>query len=137
MNYQVMTNLYTNLEQSKLLKDWGAPPSPEYNWIGLQHQETGRESERVFHKSYQFELDDEWKRYAIKRLSPAYTLGELIDWLGDSFSAINYKGNSRFNSFSIHGKKRDIEDSRACGNGDNPLEAVFNLCRALHENREA
>ena len=107
----------TTLEQSNRLKELGAPQEvSHYSWYKdekwqgpysrLEWDEIGYGNE---------------KRYA------AYTLSELIEWLGDDFHFLQRKDNGLFYCISAFEK----EVQTLYGPGATPLDAVFALCEAV------
>ncbi len=117
-----MNNITVSLEQAKRLKEWGAPQNTEFNWIIVD------DGPQVFHNSKEFELSD--YKFAIYKGCAAYTLSELLEWLGDDFNQIrnmhdDYRG--RYAAYNY----TDNRDEYAEAYGDTPLDAVFALCEAV------
>ena len=116
----------TNLEQSQKLKELGLPQDMTYVWVKNTYD--GK-----------YFLREKVKGHA--ELC-AYTLDELIEYLGDSFGHLcRWEGDSGVIWFAseqltIDGKYNSSEikayDSRGCS-GRTPLEAVYNLVVAIKE----
>ena len=113
--------------ESKLLKEWGADQDTNFTWC-LNAYALGNQAV-LYRKSYDYcEYPGPGDvEYA------AYTLGELIDWLPEggcySFTGPSADPSAVWQAARLNGY--------ANGKGETLIEAVFNLCRALHEKGEA
>ena len=125
-----MNNLVTTLEQSKLLEEWGAPQKDLFYWMKMQDPTIYGDSPE---KAYTLVINDEDLTSENKFNSDtdfsAYTLGELIDWLGYDFRNLEKVGKNWIALSNFLNGQNNVFRSF----GKTSLEAVFNLCRAVHE----
>lgn len=106
-----MEHLTTNLEQSKLLKEWGAPQNTVYFYGDGTLYMGGKKPP----ESYVF---------GKKEYCSAYTLQELINWLGDDFIDITHNRVDPY-YFCYYAREEKMVQ------GSTPLEAVFLLAQAI------
>lgn len=106
-----MERLVTSLLQSQWLKEAGAPQDTANVWIKASHSGHWFVRERV--KGHE-ELS-------------SFTLQELMEWLGDDLEEVYHDPQCEGWFAYSTGRKKDT------GAFVNPLEAVFNLCSAIHE----
>lgn len=107
----------TNLEQSRLLKEWGAPQDTTFRWF----QWDGRERLVTVSENSYFEDNGGISL----QICAANSIEELIEWLGDDFKSLQrHEGyaNAFGYQWTVNGGKKIFETS---------LEAVFNLCEAV------
>ena len=98
----------TTIEQSKRLKEWGAPQT-------LRTKVHGEPMPKEqLPEGYQFKREE----YA------AYDLESLIGWLGEV--RLDCPGDGKFVAYQGH------SDDYWEGVGHTPLEAVYVLCLAIH-----
>ncbi len=108
-----MQNLVTTLEQSKQLKEWGAPQDTCFGYYGDELYLSGdMENRRYYH--------------LVAKSSAAYTFQELVEWLGDDFISLHKEVLP--DSVDDGWSAEDFDNQ--CF-GSNLLEAVFNLCEAI------
>lgn len=114
----------TNLEQSKKLKELGAPQDSTWWWVYCPKKSLGI-------SDAEYESEDNWEHVLFHRRNnhleetiPTYTLDELIEWLGDGFRSLDYM------PISGNWQSSSIETTEY---GATPLEAVYSLCIAVKE----
>ena len=115
----------TTLEQSKKLKELGMVDSPTLVWIQLKHELTDTKNwdtwnlqlTSIVHKASP--LSD-------YNIVSAYTLDELIEWLGDDYFNLDRSGSDWWATNSYLG-----EEQNTVAKGGSPLDAVYNLAIAV------
>ena len=114
----------TTLEQSKKLKEWGAPQDTAMVWID-------------------FESEDEWELEERNLAMPppdvipwfaAYDLESLIEWLGDDFNKLRWHPSDyhQKGGFMAYNRTENSEVYRE-GFGVTTLEAVYALVLAIKQ----
>lgn len=74
----------TTLEQSKRLKELGAPQDTEFNWIMVDN------IPELHHSSKEFVLAD--YKFSVCKECAAHNTDSLIEWLGDDGSSLSLSG---------------------------------------------
>lgn len=119
----------TTLEQSQKLKELGAPQDTYFVWC----EDVTTFSKGKYKKPYLLKRGSDYAKLGItvsSRYTVAYTLSELIDWLGDDFHQL-----VKYNSFWFAHRTRSYSrDDLPEGAGTTPIEAVYNLTIATKGN---
>lgn len=130
-------NITTTLEQSKRLKVLGAPQDTHFHYE-VAHERNDLQKKGatflVFKETPPKEVTDtknSWYRYA------AYTIGELIDWLGDG--VMIYHRNLFEDEIGCAGGDKGWYANigmgeKEVGNHDTPLDALVALAEAVKSN---
>lgn len=118
----------TTLEQSKKLKEWGAPQDTSFHWM-LNIDKSGKQSTPEHLLVFNKEHPKNWKFNPTIDYA-AYSLEELIVWLGDDFTDVTRSRDGETTWFTA------FSDTHGSREGDTLLEAVFNLAQAIH-NKES
>lgn len=107
----------TTLQESRKLKEWGAPQNTDFTWVkGVA--------------GYQTVYGDKNRFGKVEDMYSAYSLEELIEWLGNKFSGLLFV-DGKYEAF--YGKPMtDTSQSLYEGYGETPLEAVYNLCEVIY-----
>ena len=113
----------TSLEQSKKLKEWGAPQDTSHYWFDVLSDD-GKE------KGHYVLREADWKydagEFGGDKAIAAYDLESLILWLGKDFDSV-FKIPDVYCAQGINQHyKYD----------DTPLEAVYGLARSIHQPNE-
>ena len=120
-----MTTLVTTLEQSERLKEWGAPQDTYlFHLPEAIHKQNGE----VIH-SHTIRIRGKIDISTYEAVA-AYTLQELIEWIGDGFVSVSqdiFEGNKKGRWFAV------CRNPTSGGRGHTSLEAVFNLCKDIKE----
>lgn len=103
----------TTLEQSKLLKEWGAPQDTSYGWPINSNGLIPWNCKNMMCEGMEY--------YA------SYDLESLIEWLGEDFTRLIYHKKKK--SYFAQG---NVPPKYPTFRGKTPLEAVFNLAKAIH-----
>jgi hypothetical protein len=108
----------TNLDQSKKLKAIGAPQETAFGYYNgdLLNLSSDVESRKYYN--------------LVAKTCAAYTLDELIEWLGDDFQMLARMRKEDTYRWGAQSTKKKT------AKGDTPLEAVYNLAVALREKGE-
>jgi hypothetical protein len=126
----------TTLEQSKKLKELGAPQETHFFW----NFNDAMPSQGWF-------LDDEHLAYSEEHTVSAYTLEELIEWIvGEKRNTFYLEYDDEWSVYETEPPKDYKWHARYYPNtpigfydvhGETPLEAVYNLAVALREKGES
>lgn len=111
-----MTPITTNLAQSQQLKKWGAPQD---TFLSLYKTRSGTTV-----------LTLTGTNTSPHDIVSAYDLQSLIEWLGDDFQVLENHTVGGDNHW-VAGVNND-EYPFTFTEGESPLEAIFNLCEAIH-----
>lgn len=107
----------TTLEQSQNLKELGAPQNTQFYWVKS-------ETEEVYALYFSEYLNDHPLTFA------AYTLDELIEWLGDDLNTLTNANSDEWTAGNFW-VFDDCGFIGAIGKGNTPLEAVYALADPL------
>jgi len=114
-----MNTHVTTLEQSKKLKEWGAPQDAGKWWFPHREMET--------HKLIEWKLLD--NRGGSDESVAAYTLSEIIEWLGDDFWELQRTANG-------YGAYPAPHHGFMVATQPTLLEAVYALAEAIHNQQK-
>lgn len=117
----------TTLEQSQKLKELGAPQETEHDWysITLSDKTHYRCVPRLDEAIFSTLGGKTVKEYA------AYTLEELIEWLGEDFYKLYHDLAEHPNRAWFAKNVDDLTTNGICASGKSALEAVYNLAVAV------
>lgn len=119
--------LTTNIEDSIKLRDIGAPQDTVFAWNNRQELADMRE----LFKPVSLNFDGKKDYYA------AYTLSELIEWLGDDFGSLQQHQEKYLKSdFSAVSVKNHGKEIVCRAFGETPLDALVQLTLAVKTPKE-
>lgn len=126
----------TTLEQSKNLKEWGAPQDTSHYWFDVLSDD-GKE------KGHYILREADWKydagEFGGDKAIAAYDLESLIAWLGDDMYSLLKRGKDGVvegDSITVgSGTYWEANNGYGwkSGRADMPLEAVYALARSIHQ----
>jgi hypothetical protein len=112
----------TNLEQSRKLKELGAPQNTELGWF-----------ERLDYSFCDWTLDKDGER-SVNYTVAAYTLSDLIEWLGYSFTSLYRESGLAPGNWSatkeVPGSSMPYSDA-ITRYGETPIDALVALAEAI------
>lgn len=116
--------IVTSLEQSKRLKELGAPIGTYFWWFDIRSDD-GTKPGYVLR-----EFDTKYDAGSAKGIA-AYTLSELIDWLGHDFGILIMIDPDQWECHA--GIIYPQDEAMKSEIGKTPLDAVYNLAIAVKD----